>query len=130
MRSGGWKLEPAPAETDPQIIAAIARVSAHDDCSLDSGLARWCLVRRAGSVPRADPHCPRGGPDRGGVAPRRRHRGSRRGARTGRVAARRARGHDVLVAVRVTPRAAGTARRAPCYSTYVPEPTDFSAMLN
>jgi hypothetical protein len=38
MRSGGWNLEPPPPETDPQIVAAIAR-SSHGDCSLFSSAA-------------------------------------------------------------------------------------------
>jgi len=39
MRSGGWNLTPPPPETDPQVVAAIARVSAHDHCSLFSSVA-------------------------------------------------------------------------------------------
>src|SRR5262249_59222833 len=39
MHSGGWNLAPPPPETDPRVIAAIARVSPHDDCSPNSSAA-------------------------------------------------------------------------------------------
>jgi len=39
MRSGGWDLKPPPPEADPQIVAAIARISARDHCSPSSSAA-------------------------------------------------------------------------------------------
>lgn len=39
MRSGGWSLAPPPPETDPQIVAAIARAAPRDRVALSGGPA-------------------------------------------------------------------------------------------